>query len=69
MEKKWLIWSIEHGSWWNSHERGYVTERSRAGLYTYADALNIVKNANIGLHDVPNEAMVEASPEEIIIEE
>lgn len=59
MEKLFLIWSIEHNAWWAPRKNGYIKERSRAGLYSEAEALGIVKSANIGLHDIPNEAMVE----------
>lgn len=60
MNKKWLIWSIEHGAWWMPAHNGYTTSRDLAGRYGYEAALEIVEGANIGLNDVPNEAMIEA---------
>lgn len=53
-----LIWSLEHEAWWGPNHRGYFKEREKAGLYSFEEALKIVKGANIGLHDVPNEAMI-----------
>lgn len=54
------IWSIEHQAWWSSGSRGYTEKRSDAGLYVFEQALKIVEEANIGLNNIPNEAMVEA---------
>lgn len=59
MSKLYLIWSIEHDAWWKPASRGYTKKRSEAGQYTYEEAKKIVKNANIGLKDIPNEAMIE----------
>ena len=56
----WLIWSIEHQGWWKENHNGYVKVRKAAGGYTLEEALEIVKGANIGEHDVPNEAMIKA---------
>lgn len=56
--RNWLIWSIEHEAWWKPNENGYTPERISAGRYTFEDACRIVKNANIGLRNVPNEAMI-----------
>lgn len=57
-EREWLIWSIEHNGWWKAGRSGYSELREEAGVYSTSDALEIVKGANIGLHDVPNEAMI-----------
>lgn len=54
----WFIWSLEHSGWWKPHGRGYTPNRHEAGLYKYKEALKIVESANIGLHDIPNEAMI-----------
>jgi hypothetical protein len=59
------IWSIEHNAWWKPAERGYTKFRKKAGIYTFEKALEIVRGANIGLKDEPNEAMVEVLPEEL----
>ena len=56
MEKNWLIWSIEHNAWWMPNSMGYTSDRSKAGRYTFQDALAIVKDANI--NGELNEAMV-----------
>lgn len=53
------IWSNEHQGWWGPHSSGYVEKRSEAGIYSFAKATSIVRDANIGLKDIPNEAMVE----------
>ena len=59
MEKElFIIWSIEHNAWWCMMANGYTKERRNAGTYTYQQAKNIVENANIGKHDIPNEAMI-----------
>lgn len=58
-ETLFLIWSIEHGAWWKPRENGYTALRAEAGKYSLKDALRIVRSANIGLHDEPNEAMIE----------
>jgi len=63
MKNLWLIWSIEHNAWWCSNHNGYTKERSKAGAYTFKEALKIVAGANIGLHDTPNEAMIKTSLE------
>lgn len=59
MDKKFLIWSIEHGAWWMSHHSGYTVKRELAGEYFYEEACKIIKSANINSIDTPNEAMVE----------
>lgn len=55
---QWIIWSIEHSAWWAVDHKGYTTLRERAGVYSYAEALDIVEGANKGRKNVPNEAMV-----------
>lgn len=62
--KNWIIWSNEHNAWWGADHKGYVAERKVAGRYSYDEALKIVKGANIGLKDVPNEAMVMVTDDE-----
>lgn len=56
--REWLIWSNEHAGWWKPLRKGYTKLREEAGRYTYREALEIVSGANIGLHDIPNEAMI-----------
>lgn len=59
MNKEWLIWSIEHCSWWKANQRGYTKIRDDAGLYTFEEASEIVRDANKHTgRDMPNEALV-----------
>lgn len=55
---RWLIWSIEHKAWWRPAHAGYTELKSDAGSYSYEEALDIVKGANINNNDIPNEAMI-----------
>ncbi len=55
----WLIWSNEHNGWWLPASHGYTQSRERAGAYSFEEAKKIVREANITLQDVPNEAMIE----------
>lgn len=64
-EKVWLIWSIEHNGWWGWNHGGYVQAREYAGRYSFKEALKIVKDANIGLHNIPNEAMIHAEDKDL----
>ena len=57
-EQLFIIWSIEHNSWWCPMYNGYCEERKNAGTYSYEDAKKIVDSANIGEKDIPNEAMI-----------
>lgn len=57
--KEWYIWSIEHSAWWRASHNGYTEDFAEAGLYTYEEALKIVKGANMfGAKNEPNEAMI-----------
>lgn len=56
--EKWLIYSLEHNGWWLPAECGYTLDKSKAGVYTYERACEIVESANIQNLDVPNEAMI-----------
>jgi len=58
------IWSNEHKGWWRPSHRGYTPNRMEAGAYSETEARQIVEGANIGLKDVPNEAMVEIVADE-----
>lgn len=44
----YLIWSEEHGAWWNPNGMGYTRSMQRAGRYSKADAERISDNANAG---------------------
>jgi hypothetical protein len=41
----YLVWSNEHRGWWGPGRRGYVREVSRAGRYSYKQAIEICRNA------------------------
>ena len=58
------IWSNEHKGWWKPNKQGYTEDRREAGIYPEDEALEIVEGANIGLHNVPNEALVELVADE-----
>lgn len=59
-DKPYLIWSHEHRAWWRSSSHGYTRNRAAAGLYTLAQAEEIVASANAYLsdNDIPNECIV-----------
>lgn len=58
MNKKYLIWSLEHRGWWAPNSHGYTPVRSEAGRYDFDEALEIVTGANKYLKgQLPNEAM------------
>lgn len=44
---EFLIWSVEHNSWWRPKEMGYTRELSDAGRYGEGRAREIVEDANI----------------------
>jgi len=60
--RTYLIWSIEHNAWWKPCKNGYTKLRLEAGKYDFAEALEIVEQANKyrGNNDCPNEAMISA---------
>jgi hypothetical protein len=41
MDDPYLIWSVEHNSWWGPARCGYVRSVAQAGRYTHAEALEI----------------------------
>jgi hypothetical protein len=57
--RNYLIWSIEHSAWWKPNQIGYCDKRENAGRYTLSEASAIVREANIGNNDIPNEAMIQ----------
>ena len=56
----YLIWSNEHHLWWKANHHGYTGAKSRAGIYSEKDAIEICTGANIGISDegAPHECMV-----------
>ena len=56
--KEYLIWSIEHNSWWKPRKQGYTTLREEAGIYLEDEACIIVWRANKHNLDMPNEALI-----------
>lgn len=55
---QWLIWSIEHNAWWSPNSAGYIKSRAKAGRYSFKEARQIVRGANIGREREPQEAMI-----------
>lgn len=43
----YLIWSVEHNSWWGPNECGYVNDPVRAGRYEAVKADDICAKANV----------------------
>ena len=69
MNKKWLIWSIEHNGWWMPNHNGYTRRVDYAGRYSFEEAKKIAEGANYGLtrsqedqkqRNTPNEAICPA---------
>lgn len=52
----WYIWSFEHDAWWMPDSNGYTSCLEEAGVYTAAEAADIVRNANA--HGEINETTV-----------
>lgn len=59
-ERSYLIYSYEHNAWWGPCSRGYVPEKTDAGLYSFVEAVRIVGAANRYLPAAakPNEVMI-----------
>lgn len=56
--KDFLIWSIEHGSWWRSNHDGYTSDVKEAGRYSFDEAIDICNNPHTVKPGIPNEAIV-----------
>lgn len=53
-KEMFLIWSIEHSSWWKPDEFGYTPSWDMAGRYTRERAFEISARANLfALNEVP----------------
>ena len=46
MDDQWLVWSNEHDAWWGPRWHGYFTNILAAGVYTKAEADEIVRNTD-----------------------
>lgn len=57
VERKYLIWSVEHGAWWKPNSMGYTHRRIEAGIYSEEEAMEICDKANIG-RETPHEVML-----------
>lgn len=44
---RYVIWSYEHTAWWGPDHCGYTLHLEQAGRYTYAEADDIVRQANL----------------------
>jgi hypothetical protein len=58
MDKKFLIWSIERDAWWAPAWNGYRKAKKDAGIYSFEEALKILREANLATGNTPNEAIV-----------
>lgn len=56
----WLIWSNEHRMWWGAGRCGYFKLRSKAGRYSFDEAVRIVTEGNQFRHPAedPQEMMI-----------
>jgi hypothetical protein len=45
-EKRYVIWSEEHGGWWAGGSWGYTRSLRQAHRYSQEQAAAIIKNAN-----------------------
>jgi hypothetical protein len=45
---RYLIWSFEHGRWWNPNHSGYTSDITKAGRYSAQQAGAIVTNSVMG---------------------
>lgn len=61
--RKYLIWSNEHNSWWGPNRRGYSPLIECAGKYNYEEAIEICNESN------KNWDISQTRPEELPIEE
>ncbi len=59
--KDFLIWSIEHGSWWRADHGGYTSDVEEAGRYSFDEVIDICNNPHTVKPGTPNEAIVLAA--------
>lgn len=64
-----LIYSREHNAWWKLGRCGYTRDPREAGLYCWADAYEIVSEANRDARpeDFPAEFFYPAPPEALLL--
>ena len=55
---QWLIWCHERNKYWADNKAGYVESRMEAGRYSFAEALEIVQQANLLRPNKPEESML-----------
>lgn len=59
---EWYVWSMEHNAWWKAAWGGYTQDKKEAGIYSYEEAMKIVREANEHRGEKPpNEAMIFAN--------
>jgi hypothetical protein len=47
-ERRYLIWSNQHGMWWRQHRHGYTAVIEWAGLYSESEAHDIIEKSRVG---------------------
>jgi hypothetical protein len=60
MDKKYLIWSLQHRAWWQEDSWGYTLEYSKAGRFTLEEAEKICWEANFKCSDLKYPSLNEA---------
>lgn len=58
-DRRWLIWSHKHDSWWGPDHRGYFTALTGAGLYTKEETVLICDPLNWTGESKPHSVAVE----------
>lgn len=65
-EQKYLIWSLEHKSWWGANHCGYTPFSEAAGKYSFEEAKKILAESNPRFCQTPSETMIPAWEESTI---
>jgi hypothetical protein len=66
---RWLIWSNEHGAWWNPIWSGYTFDVAQAGRYSLSEAKKICGGAPGGcwLDNASGQHGKAGTPDELIV--
>ena len=46
-DQLYVVWSLEHQAWWKASRFGYAETLADAGRFSYAEAADIVRKANV----------------------